>query len=184
MRQVILASGSPRRKELLKNLVRDFTVIPSDIPEVAAGTPVRQVEKLAADKAKDIAEKHSEAIVIGADTIVVIGKTILGKPRDAADAARMLEMLSGKTHKVYTGVAVVCDEKTIIRSAVTKVTFNSLGTSEIDEYIKTGEPMDKAGAYGIQGYGGKFIKKIDGCYFNVMGFPQSIVYEMLKEIEV
>ncbi|MDD5018255.1 MAG: Maf family protein [Eubacteriales bacterium] len=183
MRQVILASGSPRRAELLKYIVRDFAVIPNDIPEAAEGSPRRQVLKLAAGKAADIAKGYPDAVVIGADTLVAIGRRILGKPENAADAADMLRVLSGKTHKVYTGIAVVCGGDMKTGCGVTKVSFNALTADEIEAYIATGEPMDKAGAYGIQGYGGKFIRRIDGCYFNVMGLPQSMVYHMLKKLE-
>ena len=182
MRPVILASASPRRRELLKNIVSDFEVVPSSVPEIASGTPAQQVMKLAADKATDIAKKHPGAIVIGADTLVAIDGEILGKPKDKADAADMLAMLSGKTHKVFTGVCVVCGTDIQTDFSMTEVTFCPLTPQEIEDYINTGEPMDKAGAYGIQGRGGKFIEKIDGCYFNVMGLPQSIVYHMLKKV--
>lgn len=182
MREIILASGSPRRKELLSHIVCDFTVIPSNIPEVASGTPLSQVIKLATDKALNIAKSHQDAIVIGSDTLVAIGKKVLGKPADKADAARMLQLLSGKTHKVYTGIAIVCGGNIQTDCGITSVTFNPMTAEEIDTYISTGEPMDKAGAYGIQAFGGKFIRKINGCYFNVMGLPQSIVYGMLKKM--
>ncbi len=181
MRQIVLASGSPRRHELLKYVIPSFEIVPSDIEEVAQGSPSEQVVKLAKDKAHDIAVKRPHAVVIGADTLVAIGDTIFGKPKDKADAADMLAQLSGKTHSVYTGLAVVCDGETQTRCVVTDVTFNTMSEAEIEAYIDTGEPMDKAGAYGIQGYGGKFIDRIDGCYFNVMGLPQSVLYEMMKK---
>lgn len=184
MRQIILASGSPRRRELLQYIVPEFSVIPSDIEELASGTPAEQVVKLAKDKACDIAAKHPDAIVIGSDTLVAIEDTIFGKPTNKKDAAEMLGQLSGETHQVYTGVAVICGEHMEAEYGVTDVTFNQMTPNEIDEYIATGEPMDKAGAYGIQGYGGKFIQKIDGCYFNVMGLPQSILYSMLKKFGI
>lgn len=184
MRQIILASGSPRRKELLQYIVPEFDVIPSDIEEIASGTPAEQVVKLAKDKATDIAAKHPDAIVIGSDTLVAIGDTIFGKPASKRDAAEMLGELSGETHQVYTGVAVICGQHTETAYGVTDVTFNKMTPDEIDKYIATGEPMDKAGAYGIQAYGGKFIQKIDGCYFNVMGLPQSILYDMLKKFGI
>ena len=181
MRQIVLASGSPRRHELLKYIVDSFEIRPSDIEEVAQGSPTEQVIKLALDKAGDIAAKRPDAVVIGADTLVAIGDTIFGKPRDVHDAADMLGQLSGKTHSVYTGLAVLCDGETQTRCVVTDVAFNVMSEAEIEAYIDTEEPMDKAGAYGIQGYGGKFIDRIDGCYFNVMGLPQSVLYDMLKE---
>lgn len=181
MRQIVLASGSPRRHELLKYIVEQFEILPSDIEEIAEGSPKEQVIKLALDKAGDIAGKRLDAVVIGADTLVAIGDMVLGKPKDKADAARMLRMLSGNTHCVYTGIAVITDGKTETRCVATEVKFNEMTDDEISGYIDTGEPMDKAGAYGIQGYGGKFIDRIDGCYFNVMGLPQSVLYDMIRE---
>lgn len=181
MRKIVLASGSPRRQELLRYITSEFEIMPSDIEEVASGTPKEQVLKLALDKAGDIAKRRPDDVVIGADTLVAIGGQILGKPKDEQDAAAMLRKLSGNTHCVYTGIAVMAEGKAEIRCVVTQVKFNEMTNDEIEEYIKTGEPMDKAGAYGIQGYGGKFIDRIDGCYFNVMGLPQSIVYDMIKE---
>ncbi len=181
MRKIVLASGSPRRQELLKYITADFEIMPSDIEEVASGTPKEQVLKLALDKVGDIAKRRPGDIVIGADTLVAIGEQILGKPKDEQDAAVMLRKLSGNTHCVYTGIAVMTEGKAETRCVVTQVKFNEMTDDEIEEYIMTGEPMDKAGAYGIQGYGGKFIDRIDGCYFNVMGLPQSVVYDMIKE---
>ena len=165
----------------MKYIVADLEVMHSDIEEVADGSPKEKVIKLALDKAGDIANKRSFDVVIGADTLVAIGDEVLGKPKDKEDAANMLRMLSGKTHCVYTGIAVIADGKAKTQCVVTEVRFNDMTDEEIDEYINTGEPMDKAGAYGIQGYGGKFIDRIDGCYFNVMGLPQSTVYDMIKE---
>jgi len=184
MRKIVLASGSPRRHELLKYIVPDFEILPSDIEEIASGSPVEQVVKLALDKAGDIAAKRPSAVVIGADTLVAIGDVILGKPKDKADAARMLRMLSGNMHYVYTGIAVIADGKAKTECVCTEVTFNEMTDVEIAGYIDTGEPMDKAGAYGIQGWGGKFIDRIDGCYFNVMGLPQSVVYGMLRKLSI
>ena len=181
MRQIVLASGSPRRHELLKYIVTEFKIVPSDIEEIADGSPREQVVKLALDKASDIAAKRPDAVVIGADTLVAIGDTILGKPQDKADAARMLRALSGNTHCVYTGIAVICDGAVETKCVGTDVTFNEMSDEEIEAYIDTAEPMDKAGAYGIQGYGGKFIDRIDGCYFNVMGLPQSVLYDMIRK---
>ncbi|NLT98340.1 MAG: septum formation inhibitor Maf [Christensenellaceae bacterium] len=181
-RRVILASGSPRRKELLTFIVPEFDVIPSDIDETASGSPEQQVEKLAADKAADIARQFPDAVVIGADTLVTVGGRVLGKPRDAEEAAAMLHLLSGRDHIVYTGVAVASGGA--MRTAVesTRVIFSSMTDDEIREYISTGEPMDKAGAYGIQGYGGKYITGIEGCFFNVMGLPLNRLYNMLKSL--
>lgn len=181
-RRVILASGSPRRKELLALIVPEFDVIPSDIDETASGVPEQQVEKLAADKAADIARQFPDAVVIGADTLVTVGGRVLGKPQDAEDAAAMLRLLSGRDHIVYTGVAVAsCG---VMHTAVesTRVIFSSMTEDEIREYISTGEPMDKAGAYGIQGYGSKYITGIEGCFFNVMGLPLNRLNIMLKSL--
>jgi septum formation protein len=178
---VILASASPRRKELLAYIIPEFDVIPSGIDETATGTPAQQVEMLAADKAADIASQYPNALVIGADTLVAVDGQVLGKPKDTADAATMLRLLSGRTHTVYTGVAVVGSGN--MRTAVesTRVTFARMAEDEIAEYIATGEPMDKAGAYGIQGYGGKYITGIEGCFFNVMGLPLNRLYTILKD---
>jgi septum formation protein len=181
-KQIILASGSPRRKELLSFITDDFTVVPSNLEEIAQGTPDEQTLKLARDKALDVARSHPGAVVIGADTLVAIDGSVLGKPKDKREAAAMLSMLSGRTHKVYTGVAIVNDGEITTECVVTEVTFGDMTDDEISSYIETGEPMDKAGAYGIQGYCGKFIRRIDGCYFNVMGLPQNTVYNMLKRI--
>jgi septum formation protein len=177
---IILASSSPRRRQLLSYIISDFEVIPSGIEEEASGTPRQIVIKLAKDKAQDVERSRPDALVIGADTIVVLGGKVLGKPKDKSDAAVMLSMLSGKSHKVYTGVAVIYQGKVISRCCVTEVTFDDMTREEISDYIETGEPMDKAGAYGIQGYGSKFITKVSGDYFNVMGLPVNTLYKMLK----
>ena len=181
--KIILASASPRRKELLSHIVPQFDVIPSDIPEDAHGLPRQQVMQLALLKAQDVASRHPDAVVIGADTLVALGRRILGKPHDTAEAANMLHMLSGRTHRVYTGVAVVHGSKSDVQCGITRVRFATISSDEIAAYIATGDPMDKAGAYGIQGIGGKYIRSIRGCYFNVMGLPQSIVYRMLQDIQ-
>ncbi len=179
---MILASASPRRKELLTYIIPRFDVVPSGIDETASGTPAEQVKKLALDKALDVASKHPDALVIGADTLVAAGRRVLGKPASEAEAADMLRLLSGREHKVYTGVAVVSDGAAKADVNMTRVLFAPLSDAEIRDYIKTGEPMDKAGAYGIQGYGGKFIRAVHGCYFNVMGLPLNMLYNMLKKI--
>lgn len=180
--RVILASASPRRKELLSYIVPDFEVIPSGIDEVATGAPEDQVKQLAADKAADIAKQYPDALVIGADTLVAVEDRVLGKPADEAEAAGMLRLLSGREHRVYTGVAVVLHGHIKTDVNMTHVQFAKLSGDEVREYISTGEPMDKAGAYGIQGYCGKFIVGIRGDYFNVMGLPLNMLYNMLKEI--
>jgi septum formation protein len=180
-RRVILASGSPRRQELLKYVVPEYDVIPSSAPEDAIGHPSKQVVELALLKAREIAERNPDALVIGADTVVALRGHVLGKPVGEADAARMLHMLSGRTHKVYTGLAVISGGKARTACCVTRVTFAHMTDEQIQGYIATGEPMDKAGAYGIQGFGGKYVRGIRGCYFNVMGLPLHTLYEMLKE---
>lgn len=179
---MILASASPRRRELLSYILPEFDVVPSGIDETAAGSPAKQVAKLAADKAADIAAAHPDALVIGSDTLVALGGRVLGKPADADDAYRMLRMLSGRVHRVYTGVAVVCDGHMHVAVESTRVRFARMSDEEIRDYIATGEPMDKAGAYGIQGFGGKFIRGIHGDYYNVMGLPLNTLYEILKKL--
>ena len=180
--RVILASASPRRRELLSYIISEFDVIPSGIDEEATGAPEDQVIQLAADKALDIAGQYPDALVIGADTLVAIDDRVLGKPLDEAEAADMLRLLSGREHRVYTGVAVANNGRMKTDVNMTHVQFAKLSDEEIREYISTGEPMDKAGAYGIQGYCGKFIVGIRGDYFNVMGLPLNMLYNMLKEI--
>jgi septum formation protein len=180
--KIILASSSPRRKQLLSYIIEKFEVIPSGIEESANGMPSQIVLKLAKDKSRDVASAHPEALVIGADTIVVLEESVLGKPKDKADAKAMLSLLSGRTHKVYTGVAAIFKGSIYTDYCVTGVTFDAMTEKEIEEYIETGEPMDKAGAYGIQGFGGKFIRSIDGDYFNVMGLPLNTLYRLLNKI--
>ncbi len=181
--RVILASASPRRKELLKTILPEFDIVPSDAAEEASGHPSKQVAVLALRKARDIAARYPDALVIGADTLVALRGHALGKPQDEADACRMLRLLSGKTHKVYTGLAVISGKAQRTACCVTKVTFAHMTDEEISAYVATGEPMDKAGAYGIQGFGGKFIRGIRGCYYNVMGLPLNTLYTILKETE-
>ncbi len=180
--RVILASASPRRKELLSYIIPQFEVIPSGIDETATGSPANQVKQLATDKAMDIAKQYPDALVIGADTLVAVHNRVLGKPSSETEAADMLRMLSNREHRVYTGVAVVYGGRLKADVNMTHVQFAKLSGEEIIDYIRTGEPMDKAGAYGIQGYGGKFITGIRGDYFNVMGLPLNMLYNMLKEI--
>lgn len=169
----ILASNSPRRQELLKLVINEFKVIPSNIEEnVPDGiAPYDSPEYLARLKAEDISVKFPDDTVIGADTSVITADKILGKPKDADEAREMLFMLSGKTHEVITGCAVCRGGKCSSFSSVTEVEFYNLSKREIDDYILTGEPFDKAGAYGIQGKGALLVKKISGDYFNVVGLP-------------
>jgi len=169
----ILASGSPRRKELLSLIIPEYEVLVSGCEEfVPKGTPAEKVPAILAEqKALAVAKLRPDDTVIGSDTVVVLGGEIFGKPKDKAHAHAMLKALSGKKHFVYTGVAVA--EKGEVRSFVqkTEVEFYELSDETIDRYIETGEPMDKAGAYGIQGKGSVLVKGISGDYFNVMGLP-------------
>ena len=144
------------------------------------------IENLAYEKAKDVANKVPEGLIIGADTIVIFKDKILGKPKDENDAKNMLKMLSGNTHKVLTAVCIIDkdEDKTLINSCLSKVTFKKLTEEEIDAYIKTKEPMDKAGSYGIQAFGSLFVTKVEGCYNNIVGLPLNLLYEMLKAFGV
>lgn len=170
---IILASKSPRRQELIRLITTDFEVKSARVDETLSQgiSPQQAVEYLSRIKAQPFA--NDTDIIIGADTVVSIDNIILGKPADKDDARRMLSMLSGKWHSVLTGVTVIKGEKTVTFHQETKVKFFDLTDEEIDRYIATGEPMDKAGAYGIQGYGSLLVDRIDGDYFNVVGLPVS-----------
>lgn len=184
--RVILASSSPRRHDLLELIGIRHEVIPANIDESIRGRelPVKYAERLAREKAGAIASLDPTSVAIGADTIVLIDKKILGKPVNSVDAGSMLRLLSGREHTVVTAVAVARGKK--IASAVEKVsvTFRELSDDEIDAYIATGEPMDKAGAYGIQGYGATIVERIEGDYFAVMGLPLVRLVSLLKEVGV
>lgn len=181
---IILASASPRRRELLSVITEDFEVIPSSIEEIVPNdiSLSQTAEYLAKIKAVDIAAKHKDVVVIGADTCVIAEDEILGKPKDRADAFRMIKLLSGKTHSVITGCAVVYKGITNSFSVETKVEFYNLSDTEIEEYVNSSEPYDKAGAYAIQGKASLFVKKIVGSYFNVVGLPIAELNIKLKEI--
>jgi septum formation protein len=184
---IILASASPRRAELLRSAAIPFTVDVADIAEdlKAGEKPVEHAERLAREKAEVVANRNPGKIVLGADTIVLVDDQILGKPRDPADAKRMLRLLSGRAHQVITGVAIVFLEsdyrKLETRSEKTKVFFDKLTSADIEAYIATREPMDKAGAYAIQGIASRWITKIEGDYANVVGLPVALVWEMLQK---
>jgi len=198
---IVLASASPRRQELLRNAVIPFTVQPADINETpfAGESPRDCAERLAREKAVAVFRSRPQDYVLGADTIVVVDDAILGKPRDAADAGRMLRILSGRTHAVITGVClvgkkVVSGERPVgtnaariedpelrIASETTLVTMSVLSADEIRDYVATGEPMDKAGAYAIQGIASRWIRRIEGDYSNVVGLPVALVYRMLLD---
>jgi septum formation protein len=184
-RMLILASASPRRQELLRNAAIPFEVQPADIDEtpLPGELPRDCAERLAQAKALKVFRERPEDYVLGADTIVVIDEAILGKPRDAADAARMLRLLSGKTHDVITGVCLVgpAGEDAEQASESTRVTVFEISDQEIRDYVATGEPMDKAGAYAIQGIASRWIPRIEGDYSNVVGLPVALVYGMLKK---
>ena len=180
---VILASASPRRKELLGYIVPRFEIIPADVDEtLPKEIPAEKSAKfLAVKKAEHISAQHPESIVIGSGTVVIVDGEILGKPADEADAYRMLKKLSGKTHTVVTGVCIFQGEKKKSFSEATQVEFYPLSEEEIRDYIATGDPMDKAGAYGIQGEGCVLIKGIEGDFFTVMGLPAARLKRELAE---
>lgn len=170
---VVLASKSPRRSELLKLIKKNFSVIPSDAEEIVPPEflPEDVPMYLAAQKALAVAENHPDSLVIGCDTVVILGGDILGKPRDKKHAFKMLSALSGKTHSVVSGVCLCYKGKTLTFDEKTLVSFYQLDEKDILEYIATGSPMDKAGGYGIQDSAALFVKKIDGDYYNVVGLP-------------
>lgn len=184
--RLVLASQSPRRKELLANLGYEYEVCPADIDEkVDDNTESIYVpEILSRKKALHVLEKNPDAVVIGSDTVVICDGKILGKPESEEEAKLMLRLLSGKKHTVATGLCVCDKEKTRSLVSLTDVYFYELSDELIDSYIKTGEPMDKAGAYGIQGAGSVLVKKIDGDYFTVMGLPVSQAARLLSEFGV
>ncbi len=193
---LVLASASPRRRELLTQVGYRFEVHPAHIPEdpLPGEDPIVYVTRLAREKAEAVFRELTNAspkpeeggqsfAVLGADTTVTLDNAILGKPEDAADAARILRLLSGRTHRVITGVALVTEKRTEVAAEVTAVRFLTLSDEDIAEYIASGEPMDKAGAYGIQGRAARWIPRIEGCYFNVMGLPLALVGSLLESCD-
>jgi septum formation protein len=194
---LVLASASPRRRELLAQAGYQFEVRPAHIPEdpLPGEDPIIYVTRLAREKAEAVFRKLAEGnephgpergegrsslAVLGADTTVTLDNMILGKPENAADAARILRLLSGRTHRVITGVALVTAAGTEVAAEATAVRFLTLSEDEIDAYVASGEPMDKAGAYAIQGRAARWIPRIEGCYFNVVGLPLALVVSMLE----
>ena len=181
---IILASKSPRRREILENTKVRFSVKESQIDEIIKGneSPKETVMRLAYEKALDVASSNKDSLVIGADTIVVINEQILGKPKNEEEAYNMIRLLSGKTHYVITGFALInlSLNKKVIDCEVSQVTFKELSKECIKDYINTKESLDKAGAYGIQGYGGLLVKNIQGDYFNIVGLPISKISDCLK----
>ncbi len=186
MARFILASASPRRKEILSNAGFDFEIIVSDADENISEdlTPEKTVEELAKRKALSVWESNKDAVVFGCDTVVAVDGKILGKPTDDEDAFNMLRMLSGKAHTVSTGVCICSAEKLSVFSNTTRVEFYTLSDETIKSYIATGECRDKAGAYGIQGYGSVLVKEIKGDYFSVMGLPVSESSRVLSEFGI
>jgi len=191
---IVLASASPRRQELLRNAGIPFVVQATDIPEAPGEgeAPRAFAERMAREKAVAVFRRRPDDLVLGADTIVLVDGEILGKPRDSADAARMLRLLSGRRHQVTTGVCLAGRELRSehrklqtgfedVRSETTVVTMDALSDEDIRSYVASGEPVDKAGAYAIQGGASRWISRIDGDYFNVVGLPVSLVYKMLRE---
>jgi septum formation protein len=184
--KIVLASGSPRRAEILKTVNWPFEIIRPDIDETrqANEDAVTYVQRLARAKAEAVAERIASSLIVAADTTVVIGEQILEKPSDQDDARGMLRQLSGRWHQVITGIALIDNATSASRVAheVTEVKFAAMSQDEIDWYASSGEPMDKAGAYAIQGLGARFIEGIRGDFFNVMGLPVRLLYEMVREL--
>ena len=182
MQSMILASKSPRRQELISNITPHFEVVVSPVDEILPeGTlPEQAPVYLSRLKARAVAAEHPDRLVIGADTVVILDGKVLGKPRDEDDARRMLKLLSGRVHTVITGCCLISGGRERSFSQSTRVEFYELSDREIDEYIATGEPMDKAGSYGIQGRGMLFVKGIEGDYFNVMGLPVAMLSRELE----
>lgn len=179
----ILASASPRRKELFRNITEDFTVQPANVEETIPPDmlPEDVAAYLSHVKAEAVSQNNPNAIVIGCDTIVLLGDQLLGKPHSPEEAKSMLQTLSGKTHQVITGTTVTDGSRTVTFSSETAVTFYPLSEAEIDAYLETGEPFDKAGAYGIQGKGSLLIHSIQGDYFTVMGLPVARLSRVLRQ---
>jgi len=188
MRKIILASSSSRRKQILEQVGLNFIVEVSDYEEksIPGVSPSEFVETLSLEKANVVAKNHNDAIIIGADTIVVLDNQILGKPKTKQDAREMLKKLSGNTHSVFTGFTIIdtVNKRTITNHVETKIRFKNLSEEEILAYIETGEPMDKAGAYGVQDRGALFVEHIEGDYSSVMGLPIVKIFEILKELGI
>lgn len=184
MKRLILASQSPRRKELLEKCGVPFVTEPADIDETleTEGPLEEQIKMLSRRKAAAVLSLHPDAVVLGSDTIVAVNGMILGKPADEEEAASMLRQLAGRTHQVITGVCLISSRREYLGVSVSDVTFAPMTEEEISDYISTGECMDKAGAYGIQGYGGRYITHIRGDFYAIMGLPLNLVYEEIKNL--
>ena len=178
---IVLASASPRRQELLRNAGIDFVVRSAGIPEVPfrGEQPREFAERMSREKARST--RSQAEVILAADTVVAVEGEILGKPKNAEDAARMLHLLSDRTHEVITAVCLLGEEFEDVRSEITRVHFNPMNQGEIADYVASGEPMDKAGAYAIQGRASRWISKIEGDYYNVVGLPVDLVWRMLQE---
>lgn len=183
MRPLILASGSPRRRELLTLAGFKFAVEPADIDETRREdeSPQQYVQRLALEKARAVHARHPEAIVLGADTTVALDGAVLNKPRDAGDARAMLRLLSDNMHEVHTGLAVVAEGVLRLRVETTHVYFAPIDAVDLEVYVASGDPLDKAGAYGIQGYAARWIPRIEGDYFNVVGLPVAATVRLLRD---
>jgi septum formation protein len=181
--RIVLASASPRRQELLRNAGIDFVVSPANIEEVqlANETATQFAERMAREKARAVRNGAADSWILGADTVVVVGDEVLGKPESQPDASRMLRLLSGRKHQVITGVCLLGNGFEDVRSETTAVQFSGLSDTDIREYVASGEPMDKAGAYAIQGLASRWITTIEGDYSNVVGLPVDLVWRMLRE---
>lgn len=179
---LILASGSPRRQELLHLITDDFVIKTSEVDESAITAPDAKglVQALAAAKAAAVARAYPGALVMGCDTVVDLDGRVLGKPRDAADAAEMMRALSGRRHLVHTGVCLLQGDRHEVFAQTSEVEFSPLSESEIAAYVATSEPYDKAGGYAVQGGAARFVRSIHGCYFNIMGLPVSAIYQHLQ----
>jgi septum formation protein len=182
--RLILASASPRRADLLRAAGIEFDAQPADVDESVGDeeAPADYVQRLARTKADVVAARFPGRVVLGADTAVVVDGHVLGKPSDAADAARMLRLLSGRAHEVLTGVCVTDGSSPLVEVACTLVEFAPLSAEDIAWYVSTGEPMDKAGAYGVQGRASRFVTAVHGSYSNVVGLPVELVSDMLKQV--
>ena len=189
--RLVLASASPRRAEILRNAGFSFEIFTADVDETPRPHEPAQVyvRRLAEEKARVAVKRFAHAatpvIVVAADTTVVVGGQMLGKPENREDARRMLRLLSGQTHEVLTGICVIrsSDGQAASHVEITRVSFAELSESEIEEYVASGEPFDKAGGYGIQGIAGKYVTRIEGCYFNVMGLPLSRLWSLVQALQ-
>ena len=184
MGNLILASSSPRRREILSMLGLNFEVVPANIEEKFSGNPIVGARKLARSKALWVWLRHKRGVVIGADTLVFTENRVLGKPENREEAVSMLEYLSGRWHRVVTAVSFVGKGVRVSLHDVARVKFRKLSRREIEEYVLTGEPLDKAGAYGIQGYGASIVERIEGSFYTVMGLPVHRVVPLLKELSI